>query len=126
MLLFSTLVDWQAEIGNLAHAVKMQRPKVIEEGLSEEGRDVLRIPPLLEKHLERIHVVGAAAVPLSRAIISTMFARRMQTAVLIAIRDYQGENIEVVSAFRGQLLRAANDLGSAIESMGDGLHDGRK
>lgn len=114
VLLLTTLVDWQRAIHRLASYVKHQRGMAITESFDEEGGDILRVPPLLERHLEKIHVLGAAAAPLSQGVIGAMYAKRMEHAVREAVKNYTGENVDVLEAFRLQLVKVSSELNEAI------------
>ena len=126
VLLFTTLVDWHQAIHRLAHHVKMQRGMAITQSFDDEGGDVLRVPALLEKHLEKLHVLGAAAAPLSQGVIGAMYAKRMEYAVQEAVRNYTGDNVDVLEAFRLQLVRVSNDLSEAIGIIGKNLQVPKK
>lgn len=121
VLLFTALVDWNNGIRRLAHHVKMQRKMAITESFHKEGGDVLKVPPVLEMHLERLHVLGPASVPLSQAVIGAMYAKRMEYAVREAVRDYQGDNVDVLEAFRIQLVKITDDLEKGIGLIGRNL-----
>jgi hypothetical protein len=122
LLLLLPLIDWQQQIRLLAHHVDQQRDMAITQSFDREGGETLKIPGLLDKRLERIHVLGAAAVPLSSAVYNAAIAKKMEWAVREAVRNYVGENIDVLESFRKTLLAACSDLTKAIELMSGYVH----
>jgi hypothetical protein len=121
VLLLTGLIDWQHKIRQLAHHVKLKRRMAITESFDVEGGDILRIPPMLEARLEKLHVLGSAAVPLSRAVMGAAAAKRMEWAVRDAVKNYTGDNVEVMDVFQSTLEKAAADLLVAINLIGGAL-----
>ncbi|MBB4126270.1 hypothetical protein GGR77_001560 [Xanthomonas translucens] len=126
VLLFTVLVDWHQGMCRVAHYVQMKRPQAITESFDEEGGDLLAVPAILEKHLERLYMLGPAAVPLSQAVVGALYAKRMEYAVREAVRDYRDENIQVLEVFRERLVSATDHLNQAIALMRETLDFGTK
>ncbi|MDR6674732.1 hypothetical protein [Xanthomonas sp. 1678] len=126
VLLFTTVVDWEKSLTKLAKLTEKRRAMAVLESFEEEGGDALRTPLTLDRYLERIHVVGPAAAPLSKAVISATFARRMEAEVREAFATPGAKSEQVLENFQMFVSVAADQLGIAIGQMGDYLHMGSR
>ncbi len=126
VLLFPTLILWQSRIEMLARHVRKGRTQGVQESFGRDDDDVLAAPPLLQKYLETLYVLGPAAVPLSRVVVGCTFARGMRPRVIEDMQLRPGELTDAVVGFSHRLDEMAANISLAIERMGNYLHTGSR
>ncbi|MEN5271887.1 hypothetical protein [Stenotrophomonas lactitubi] len=120
-LLVPEIESWHVSIRGLVNHVGLDHAQAILESFEPEGGDVLRVPPMLRKHLHRIHELNAPARNLSMAVACAMSARQMESKVRAALRPDATDREEVLSLFLqhlgiagGALVEASNEMNKRI------------
>lgn len=116
-LLVPEIESWHVSIRGLVNDVRLGHAQAVLESFEPEGGDVLKVPPMLRKHLHRIHELNAPARNLSKAVACAMSARQMESKVRAALRANATDRGKVLSSFLHHLETAEDALLEASDEM---------
>jgi len=118
-LLVEEIDDWLDNIRTLVHHVDKRHAVAIVESFEPEGGNILRVPPLIQKNLHRIHELDAPARELSIAVACVMDANRMKSKVRNAFKEGATDRDVVLDLFRSHLGTAGLSLVKASNQMNE-------